>query len=80
MARSRNESQASVNVGDLVEYLAPCAPWFKQATGVVLCVGRVESNVYEKGYWEVDVHWHGIKGDKASYVLRVDAAHLKKLS
>jgi hypothetical protein len=80
MARSRNELQSNVNIGDLVEYLAPCAPWFKQATGIVLCVGRIESNVYEKGYWEVDVYWHGVVGDKTSYETREDASHLKKLS
>jgi hypothetical protein len=74
------EPLANVNVGDLVEYLAPCAPWFKQATGIVLCVERIESNVYERGYWEADIHWHGIKGDKNSYKTSENAAHLKKLS
>ena len=80
MARSKNESQASINIGDLVEYLAPCAPWFRQATGIVLGVERFESNVYEKGYWELVVRWHGVKGDKTSCDTRTEAAYLKKLS
>lgn len=49
--------RTEIRIGDLVEYKDPL-PDFKDAFGIVLNIGEITSNVYERGYIEATVRWN----------------------
>ena len=85
MERNNSKNLENILTGDLVEYRDPL-PEFQNLVGVVLRVREIESNVYERGYVEADVHWtnrryHSARDQKRSlYETHEDVSRLTKLS
>ena len=64
--KSRYQTVPPLEVGQLVEYKYP-SPENQDLLGIVLRLREVESNVYERGFLEAEVHWNAVRWRGSSY-------------
>ena len=85
--KSRYQTNPPLKVGHLVTYKDPL-PETQDLLGVVLRLREIESNGFERGYLEADVHWTARRwGDRftsplsqSPFETHEDASRLKILS
>jgi len=82
--KSRYQTVPPLEVGQLVEYKYP-SPENQNLLGIVLRLREVESNVYERGFLEAEVHWNAVRwsssyGKLSQFETCEEASLLKILS